>query len=84
MSDNELNTKDKLPDGKVESDEGEIKFSIAHTDSDVILDFGRSVSWLEMDPDTARQLGKILIDRANMVENIRPGKNNLNEGNTNE
>ena len=59
----------KFPQGKInKDDEGEIQFGVRHDHAHVILDFGKQVTWLGMDPGLARQLGALLIKHADQVE----------------
>lgn len=56
-----LGETDEFPDGKItEDDEGGIKIGVTIKDGNVILVFGKSVSWLGFDPKTARQLAEML------------------------
>lgn len=61
----------QFPDGKMNSeDEGEIKFGITNNGFEVILDFGRPVTWLGMPPLLARQLAAMLAKHADQVEGL--------------
>ncbi len=54
------------PDGKInKNDEGEIRFGVANVDGKVILNFGKPVAWVGMNPDDARRLADMLIKKAN-------------------
>lgn len=63
----------KFPKGKLNADdEGELRFAIA-ADKErqkVLLDFGKSVKWIAMDPSLARDLAKQLIDKAELAESL--------------
>lgn len=55
----------EFPEGKVsETDEGSIQFAIAAQDGKVILDFGKSVHWVGMNPQQAADLASLLLKRA--------------------
>lgn len=59
----------KFPQGKIsKEDEGELQFGVTHDHAHVIVNFGKPVSWLGMDPQLARRLGGMLIKHANAVE----------------
>lgn len=52
----------KFPEGKlVEHDEGEIQFGIWIEHNKVVMDFGKSVRWIGMSKEQARELGESLI-----------------------
>ncbi|KKL13391.1 hypothetical protein LCGC14_2526230 [marine sediment metagenome] len=52
----------RFPEGKLaDHDEGEIRFSVGHKGSDVIIDFGASVKWIGMNGNQAIDLGNSLI-----------------------
>lgn len=51
----------KFPEGKATpTDEGEIKFLIGHKGGVVVLEFGKSVRWVGMNPDQALELASSL------------------------
>lgn len=57
------------PEGKISNDdEGELRIAVHRTAKDVILSFGKSISWIGLPPGTARRLAKLLIKNANEVE----------------
>ena len=56
----------KFPQGKlIEKDEGELRFKVGAYEGKVVLDFGKPVAWIGMDPNMAIQLGETLMRRAN-------------------
>ena len=53
------------PGGQItKDDEGEIRFGIATKDGKVLIDFGKPVHWVGMDPDQAIELAQTLVRRA--------------------
>lgn len=55
----------KFPRGKLhESDEGEIQMGVTVRQGTVILAFGKEVAWLGLPPQQARELGRLLLERA--------------------
>jgi hypothetical protein len=58
----------EFPEGKLtENDEGEIRFGVANTAGKVVLDFGKPVAWLGMNPQQAVDLANVLISNAQMA-----------------
>lgn len=60
----------KFPQGKLnKDDEGELALRIGHdmVKELVIIEFGKNVSWLALDPATALQLSKTIAEKAVMV-----------------
>lgn len=56
----------KYPDGPLgQDDEGALNFGVYTQDGRVIMDFGKDLSWLGFDADSALALGEVLIKRAN-------------------
>jgi hypothetical protein len=71
----ELGATGRTPDGSVhETDEGEIRFGIAHDPNKrlVILNFGKPVTWVGMPPEQARDLGNSLIEHSMRCRGIDP------------
>lgn len=61
----------RFPDGKLnEHDEGEIAFAVAADPihKKILIDFGKPVAFLGMNPEQAIQLGQMLIDKAVEIE----------------
>lgn len=59
----------RYPLGKIHrSDEGELQFGVTLHEGKVILNFGKPVAWMAMEPTGARELGELLIKHA---ENAR-------------
>jgi len=55
----------KFPGGKlVEHDEGEILFGVAIKDNTVIINFGKSIKWIGMNKEQAKELGELLIKKS--------------------
>lgn len=61
----------RYPEGKLgEHDEGEIAFAVAADPKNkkVLIDFGKPVAFLGMNPKQAIELGQMLIDKAVEIE----------------
>lgn len=57
-----------FPRGKIHAtDEGAVTFGVAHTKSEVIVNFGTPVAWFGLEPDLAEQFGKTLIEHAKAI-----------------
>ena len=57
------------PDGKLtEHDEGDLQIALTNHDGCVIVQFGKSVKWFGVPPQTARELARLLIQHAEEVE----------------
>lgn len=55
----------KFPRGKLhEADEGEIQMGVTVNQGTVVIAFGKPVGWLGLPPQQARELGHMLIARA--------------------
>lgn len=64
----------KFPQGKLnKTDEGELCFAIAGDPKTkkVLIEFGKSVEWLGLDPIQARGLAEILLRNADVAEGIQ-------------
>lgn len=67
------------PEGKLnEADEGGLRVAIGVHDNRIILQFGKQVSWLGMDPENAQSMGEKLIQMAQTIRDY--GKKNSKEG----
>jgi len=72
MSEVKLGATGEFPDGKVhESDEGELNIMVAEHRGLVVVEFGKSVKWLGLDPSTARSLAKSIERKAEIAEKVR-------------
>lgn len=49
-------------------DESELRLAVGNDGGKVILAFGTPVAWLGMDPDDARRVAQLLIERADLAE----------------
>lgn len=59
----------RFPQGKIHpSDEGELRAAVGTVKGQVVIDFGKSVSWLSLPPDAARELAVLLIRRACKID----------------
>jgi hypothetical protein len=64
----------KFPDGKLSAhDEGELAFAVGEVEGNVVIKFGKEVSWLAMAPEQAVTLAELLIAKARVVAR-RTGK----------
>jgi hypothetical protein len=55
----------KFPQGKLNKhDEGELQFSVGSEKGLVRIDFGTPVAWFALPPETAQQLGMLLLRHA--------------------
>lgn len=48
-------------------DEGELRMGVAHTKSEVVINFGKPVAWLGLEPDKAEELAKLILDHAQQI-----------------
>ena len=65
----DLGAQGSYPDGKLnEADEGALQFAIARMDEFVVIDFGKSVTWLAVQAHDAKRIGQQLIEAARAVE----------------
>lgn len=70
-----LGASGKTPAGKLhDTDEGEIRFGVSHDPNrrKVIINFGKPVAWMAMEPEDAASLGQLLIDHSLKVRGIDP------------
>lgn len=59
----------EFPGGKLhEEDQGELRFAICAQKGRVILEWGKNVSWIGLDPPTARTLAAAFLDYAGRAE----------------
>lgn len=57
------------PRGKlIEEDEGVLQLRVFEYEGEVVIDFGKMVSWIGMGPEQAEQFGQMIIDRARVVK----------------
>lgn len=62
---------DNYPRGKLnESDEGAIEIAVYDKDRTIIIDFGKDISWIGMDKDTAIALAKTIMKHVELMEAI--------------
>ena len=63
----------QYPEGRINMhDEGEIAISVAVDiqAQRVVVDFGKSIKWLAFNPDQARDMGRLLIDKADHAQRV--------------
>lgn len=59
-----IRSKGKFPEGRLTSeDEGELAMMIIRKNGKIVIDFGKSVAWIGMNPGQAIKLGELLIKR---------------------
>jgi len=71
IRDFKLGATGSYPYGKLnDSDEGELRMAVAadHRDSVVKVMFGKPIAWLGLPSDVARDLAKMLIDKADELD----------------
>lgn len=67
-----------FPQGKIsDEDEGGIVFAIGRKDEKIFLDFGKPVSWIGMDRNTAINIGLSLLKQAGIKMEVVQDKNEL-------
>lgn len=55
----------QYPQGKLtETDQGEIQIAIAVVGGKVVINFGSPVAWIGFDPDQAKEIGRLLTEKA--------------------
>ena len=63
-----LGSTGNFPDGKLtENDEGEIAIGITEKDGRVIIAFGKPIEWIGFTAEEVKDLGKLLIQKANTI-----------------
>lgn len=64
----QLGATGNFPNGKLtKNDEGEIRIAIGTKDNCVVMDFGNPTAWIGFQPDQAREIGRLLIQKANGI-----------------
>jgi hypothetical protein len=59
----------KFPQGKLnEEDEGELKLAVAHKDGEVMLVFGKPVSWLSLPKEEAKAFAQLILKHAEELQ----------------
>lgn len=70
MDDIKLGATGSFPEGKFDAnDEGELQCAITNEKGRVLIDFGKSLSWVGFTPASAREFAGLLIKNANSAEN---------------
>lgn len=63
-----LGATNKFPQGKLnKNDEGELRMAIYVKNGNVIIDFGKDLSWIGFGKDEATALGEMLINKAKNI-----------------
>lgn len=74
MPNEQLGASGHFPDGRLKaSDEGELTFLIGEEHHNVMVRFGKPVTWLAMTPEQAVSMAQLLIGKARVVAR-RQGK----------
>lgn len=61
----------RFPEGRLAPhDEGELRYAVGTLGANVVIDFGAPVKSLGLPPASARELGGILIARADEIEGV--------------
>ena len=56
---------EQYPRGKlVDGDEGVLSIRVFSYEGEIVIDFGKMISWVGMAPEQAEQFGQMIIDRA--------------------
>lgn len=56
---------EQYPRGKlVDGDEGVLSIRVFPYEGEIVIDFGKMISWVGMAPEQAEQFGQMIIDRA--------------------
>ena len=60
----------KYPQGKLnKDDQGELAIGIATYNRNVIINFGKEVSWLALPPEQAIEFAQTIIEKAKLLKN---------------
>ena len=58
----------KFPQGKISpSDEGELRMAVGDKEGKVFIAFGKSIEWLALDPQKAREFADLIRNRADRL-----------------
>jgi len=73
MTKEEVGPTGEFPKGKMNAhDEGELVLRVGRTEEGkVVLEFGKSIAWLGMDPEDAKALAESLVTHAAEAEKMR-------------
>jgi len=62
----------KFPEGKLTpGDEGELNIGITTYNGNVIINFGKQISWIGLPPETAVKVAQAIIDKAVEARSFR-------------
>ncbi len=63
----------KYPQGHLNNeDEGELRLGIGHSDGKVIINFGKSVTWIAFDPEQAIEIACQILGTAKKIKGELP------------
>ncbi len=58
----------QFPRGKIDpSDEGVLHIAVFEHQGEIVIDFGKMISWVGMAPEQAENFGQMIIDRAKAI-----------------
>jgi hypothetical protein len=67
---NQVGATGELPHGKLNSaDEGELRVAIGGKGGNVVIAFGKNVSWLALDPAQAQNIAALILQQAHEILN---------------
>lgn len=59
---------EQFPRGKIDpTDEGVLNIAVFEHQGEVVLDFGKMISWIGMSPEQAEEIGTMLIERGRAI-----------------
>jgi hypothetical protein len=68
MEDQKLGATGNFPDGKLNpEDEGELRAAVGIGEGHVIVNFGKAIGWLALNPEEAIAFAELLIKKANTI-----------------
>lgn len=79
VNESKLGATGRFPEGKFnDDDEGELRAGIAVYQDKIVINFGKSVSWLALLPEQALEFAQMLTEKANEI--ISKGNDVQGEG----
>lgn len=73
MTKEKLGPTGKVPEGKLNADdEGELRLGVGADPvrKKVVIEFGKPIQWLALNPDQAREFGQAFIQKANEIDGL--------------
>lgn len=60
---------DQYPRGQLTpDDEGVLQIRVFEYNGEIVIDYGKMISWIGMGPEQAEQFGQMIIDKAREVK----------------